>query len=61
MSSAYNSKQLTVPITVLQQWLLFNNEFDVTESCKHYGLIVDGGIKFNKAAFKCDVNIVSIN
>ncbi|XP_045516000.1 germinal-center associated nuclear protein isoform X2 [Pieris brassicae] len=55
MSSAYNSKQLTVPTTILQDWMLFNSVVDVTECCKHYGLNVDNGVQFNKLSFKCDI------
>ncbi|XP_047505335.1 germinal-center associated nuclear protein [Pieris napi] len=57
MSSAYNSKQLTLPTTVLQDWLLFNNVVDVTECCKLYGLNVDNGVQFNKMSFKCDIEV----
>ncbi|CAG4906900.1 unnamed protein product [Colias eurytheme] len=57
LSTAYNSKSLTVPTTVLQQWLLFNSVDEVIDCCKHYGLTVGEGVCFNKAAFKNDVNV----
>ncbi|XP_045490999.1 SAC3 domain-containing protein 1 isoform X2 [Colias croceus] len=57
LSTAYNSKSLTVPTTVLQQWLLFNSVDEVIDCCKHYGLTVGDGVCFNKAAFKNDVNV----
>ncbi|XP_038215608.1 SAC3 domain-containing protein 1 [Zerene cesonia] len=57
LCSAYNSKTLTVPIKVIQQWLLFDNVDETMDCCKHYGLAVGDGVCFNKAAFKNDVKI----
>ncbi|XP_045445696.1 SAC3 domain-containing protein 1 [Melitaea cinxia] len=56
LSSAYNSKQLTVPVKVVQQWLAFNSEEEVRETCVYYGLKATEGVNFNKSCLKLDVN-----
>ncbi|CAK1552656.1 unnamed protein product [Leptosia nina] len=57
MSSAYNSKHLSIPTEVIQEWLLFNSISEAAECCKHYGLSVNGGVCFNKSAFKHEADI----
>lgn len=53
LNSAYSSKNLTVPLTVLSALLLYNNEIEISDECKILGIqIVDGEIKavhFNKS------------
>ncbi|CAH2086881.1 unnamed protein product [Euphydryas editha] len=56
LSNAYNSKQLTVPVKVVQQWLMFNSEEEVRAACTYYGLKATDGVNFNKNSFKLDAN-----
>ncbi|KAG5865462.1 hypothetical protein JTB14_008509 [Gonioctena quinquepunctata] len=55
MSTAYNSKNLCFPVTVLKKLLLFNNEDEVISECIQYGLKVeDGGVFFSKNDFNSE-------
>ncbi|XP_050345135.1 germinal-center associated nuclear protein [Nymphalis io] len=56
LSSAFNSKQLTVPVTAIKQWLAFNSEEEVRTACTHYGLKATDGVLFNKNNFKLNLN-----
>ncbi|XP_050663918.1 germinal-center associated nuclear protein isoform X4 [Leptidea sinapis] len=57
LSTAYNSKQLSVPTAAVQHWILFTDSTEVEMCCKHYGLAVDQGVRFNKTMFKEDVEM----
>ncbi|XP_041976981.1 SAC3 domain-containing protein 1 isoform X1 [Aricia agestis] len=53
MCHAYNSKQLSVPISTFKKWLMFGDDDEAFSACKHYGLSVNNNsVIFNKAAYK---------
>ncbi|KAK9511971.1 hypothetical protein O3M35_000522 [Rhynocoris fuscipes] len=55
-NSAYSSKQLTVPLSVLQQQLLFNNEQELINECNILGIDVTDSehksVRFSKLNWK---------
>nr|XP_034840422.1 germinal-center associated nuclear protein [Maniola hyperantus] len=54
MSHGYSSKNLTVPVEVLKDWLWFNSCEEVRATCAHYELQVlqeKHGVCFNKTSF----------
>ncbi|XP_047988741.1 germinal-center associated nuclear protein [Leguminivora glycinivorella] len=56
ISTAYNSKQLTVPLSALRTWLRFDSDAAAASVCAHYGLAANqGAVRFSKADFKADV------
>ncbi|XP_026501550.1 germinal-center associated nuclear protein isoform X1 [Vanessa tameamea] len=58
LSTAFNSKHLTVPVRVVQKWLAFNSEEEVRSACKYYGLEATDGVFFNKSNFKHNENML---
>ncbi|XP_073982749.1 SAC3 domain-containing protein 1 isoform X3 [Rhodnius prolixus] len=59
LNTAYSSKNLTVPLSVLTLQLLYNSEAEASAECKKLGIqVVDGDVKavhFNKTtACHCD-------
>ncbi|XP_063531345.1 germinal-center associated nuclear protein [Cydia strobilella] len=56
ISTAYNSKQLSVPLSALRTWLRFDSDAAAASVCAHYGLVANGGaVRFTKGNFKADV------
>ncbi|XP_045785516.1 protein xmas-2-like [Maniola jurtina] len=54
LSHGYNSKNLTVPVEVVKDWLWFNSYEEVRATCEHYGLQVvkeKNAVCFNKTTF----------
>lgn len=41
MSTAYNNKTLKFPIDVLEETLMWNNQNQVVQDCKYYGVVVE--------------------
>lgn len=61
MSHAFNSKQLSIPCSVLKDTLRLENNDNVIKVVSHYGLQVNNDqVFFRKADFKTDVPLVSI-
>ncbi|KAL0893532.1 hypothetical protein ABMA27_013727 [Loxostege sticticalis] len=56
MSHGYSSKQLTVPVATVRQWLHFTSDDEALSVCRHYGLKTEERrVRFCKTDFKTDV------
>lgn len=60
MSVAYNSKNLSFPLTVLKDLLLYESIEELKKNCEYYGLKVnETAVFFMKTDFDDDKNTVS--
>ncbi|KAJ8947784.1 hypothetical protein NQ317_003564 [Molorchus minor] len=52
MSVAYNSKNLSFPVQLLKELLLYDTEEQLISDCRYYGLEVqNNGVYFSKSLF----------
>lgn len=61
MSVAYNSKNLTFPLSILMKWFCYDTTGDLRKDCQYYGLqVIDDAVCFRKSDFDDSKNTVII-